>query len=157
VPFVRLHIVWFAVWIAVNLGLLGAALTFDLYPFGLLTLVVSLEAIFLSTFVMISQNRQAAVPEIRSELDYRTNMMAEREIDPVMKALERLARQQGIEVADLVDELAAVRETLRHDAGRASACGERQGVTPVCVITGFATARAFLWPLRLGTGKAVGR
>jgi hypothetical protein len=83
--------------------------------------------------------------------------VAERGIDLVMKALERLARQPGIEVVDLVDELAAVRETPRHDAGRASACGERQGVTPVCVITGFATARAFWSLLRFGTGKAVGR
>jgi len=48
--------------------LLGATLIFDEYPFGLLTLIVSLEAIFLSTFVMISQNRQAKSAEIRSDL-----------------------------------------------------------------------------------------
>ncbi|MCW2543599.1 MAG: hypothetical protein JWM40_1151, partial [Frankiales bacterium] len=55
--FVYLHIGWFALWVAANVGLFGAGLTFDGFPFGLLTLIVSLEAIFLSTFVMISQNR----------------------------------------------------------------------------------------------------
>jgi uncharacterized membrane protein/CBS domain-containing protein len=55
-PFVYVHIVWFGAWIAINLGFLGAS-RFDRFPFGLLTMIVSLEAIFLSTFVMISQNR----------------------------------------------------------------------------------------------------
>jgi uncharacterized membrane protein len=50
--FVYLHIIWFVVWI-----LFGTLIGFDSYPFGLLTMIVSLEAIFLSTFVMISQNR----------------------------------------------------------------------------------------------------
>jgi uncharacterized membrane protein len=53
------HAVWFAVWIVVNLGLTGFK-RFDPYPFGLLTMTVSLEAIFLATFVLISQNRTAA-------------------------------------------------------------------------------------------------
>jgi uncharacterized membrane protein len=56
-PFVYVHVVWFAVWVVLNEGWLGRNLVFDPFPFGLLTMVVSLEAIFLSTFVMISQNR----------------------------------------------------------------------------------------------------
>ena len=75
--FVYIHSVWFGVWILVNVGLLGAALEFDKFPFGLLTMIVSLEAIFLSTFVMVSQNRQAARADIRSELDFETNLRAE--------------------------------------------------------------------------------
>src|SRR5205814_9464138 len=75
--FVYLHSVWFAVWLCVTLGALGASLTFDKFPFGLLTMIVSLEAIFLSTFVMVSQNRQAARADIRSELDFETNLRAE--------------------------------------------------------------------------------
>src|SRR5664279_2845898 len=97
--FVYIHSVWFGLWIAINLGLLGAALIFDEYPFGLLTLIVSLEAIFLSTFVMISQNRQAKSAEVRSDLDYKTNVMAEREIDIIMRALQRMAEKQGLELA----------------------------------------------------------
>jgi len=75
--FVYIHSAWFGVWILLNIGLLGGALTFDKFPFGLLTMIVSLEAIFLSTFVMVSQNRQAARADIRSELDFETNLRAE--------------------------------------------------------------------------------
>jgi uncharacterized membrane protein len=75
--FVYVHTVWFAIWVALNLGLFGAALVFDAFPFGLLTMIVSLEAIFLSTFVMISQNRQAQRNDIRSELDFVNNLRSE--------------------------------------------------------------------------------
>jgi uncharacterized membrane protein len=57
--FVYLHVVWFVVWI-----LFGTLIGFDSYPFGLLTMIVSLEAIFLSTFVMISQNRADAKRQV---------------------------------------------------------------------------------------------
>ena len=108
--FVYLHGVWFVLWILANLGLFGAALQFDEFPFGLLTLVVSLEAIFLSTFVMISQNRQGAAAEVRSELDYQTNVKAEKEIDVVMKTLQRMADKQGVGIEDLMDELSDARQ-----------------------------------------------
>jgi uncharacterized membrane protein len=75
--FVYLHSAWFAVWIAINVGLLGSAIVFDEFPFGLLTMIVSLEAIFLSTFVMVSQNRQAARSDVRSQLDFENNVRAE--------------------------------------------------------------------------------
>jgi uncharacterized membrane protein len=75
--FVYIHVAWFAVWIAVNVGLAGFGHEFDKFPFGLLTMIVSLEAIFLSTFVMISQNRQAARNDIRSELDFENNIRSE--------------------------------------------------------------------------------
>jgi uncharacterized membrane protein len=75
--FVYLHSVWFGVWILINVGILGASLKFDKFAFGLLTMIVSLEAIFLSTFVMVSQNRQAARADIRSELDFETNLRSE--------------------------------------------------------------------------------
>jgi uncharacterized membrane protein len=75
--FVYLHAVWFTVWIALNEGLLGKAGVFDPYPFGLLTMIVSLEAIFLSTFVMVSQNRQAARENVRADLDFETNLRSE--------------------------------------------------------------------------------
>lgn len=55
--FVYAHVVWFIFWVSMNLGFFGSSREFDKFPFGLLTMIVSLEAIFLSTFVMISQNR----------------------------------------------------------------------------------------------------
>ena len=75
--FVYLHSVWFALWILCGIGLFGEALKFDPFPFGLLTMVVSLEAIFLSTFVMVSQNRQAARSDVRRDLDFEANLRSE--------------------------------------------------------------------------------
>ncbi|MFE2586328.1 DUF1003 domain-containing protein [Streptomyces sp. NPDC059378] len=75
--FVYVHIVWFTGWILVNEGLFGQSAVFDPFPFGLLTMIVSLEAIFLSTFVMVSQNRQAARDNVRADLDFETNVRSE--------------------------------------------------------------------------------
>jgi uncharacterized membrane protein len=67
--FVYLHLMWFGVWIALNVGLLGFLIGkgFDPFPFGLLTMIVPLEAIFLSTFVMISQNRADQKREVLAD------------------------------------------------------------------------------------------
>ncbi|MEA3056160.1 MAG: hypothetical protein QOD30_1592 [Actinomycetota bacterium] len=75
--FVYIHAAWFGLWIAVNIGLAGLNHEFDKFPFGLLTMIVSLEAIFLSTFVMVTQNRQAARSDVRSQLDFETNLRSE--------------------------------------------------------------------------------
>jgi uncharacterized membrane protein len=75
--FVYIHAAWFGLWVVANLGLFGAALQWDKFPFGLLTMIVSLEAIFLSTFVMISQNRQAARADVRSQIDFENNVRGE--------------------------------------------------------------------------------
>jgi uncharacterized membrane protein len=75
--FVYIHAAWFGAWIALNVGLAGIDREFDKFPFGLLTMIVSLEAIFLSTFVMVSQNRQAARENVRADLDFETNVRSE--------------------------------------------------------------------------------
>ena len=75
--FVYIHIVWFGMWIVANVGWLGPSLVFDPFPFGLLTMVVSLEAIFLATFILITQNRQGARSEMRAEFDFRNNVRGE--------------------------------------------------------------------------------
>ncbi|WP_432001097.1 DUF1003 domain-containing protein [Streptomyces sioyaensis] len=75
--FVYVHMVWFAGWIVINEGLFGQAAVFDPFPFGLLTMIVSLEAIFLSTFVMVSQNRQAARDAIRADLNFEASVRSE--------------------------------------------------------------------------------
>ncbi len=76
-PFVYLHLLWFTSWIVVNEGLVGGRYVFDPFPYGLLTMIVSLEAIFLSTFVMISQNREAQRQNVRADLDFETNIRSE--------------------------------------------------------------------------------
>ena len=78
-PFLGLNATWFMVWIIVNTWPLGLT-RFDPYPFGLLTMIVSLQAIFLSIFVLISQNRQAQKDHVRSDVEYEVNVKAELEV-----------------------------------------------------------------------------
>ncbi|HSX30135.1 MAG TPA: DUF1003 domain-containing protein [Candidatus Saccharimonadales bacterium] len=132
VQFVYIHSLWFGFWIVINLGIFGSAFVFDAFPFGLLTLIVSLEAIFLSTFVMISQNRQAAAAEIRSELDYKTNLQAEKEIDIIMRALQRMAEKQGVDFKDLEADLNTLRKEIKtsHSAQQHTGRQKRRQVSP---------------------------
>ncbi|HEX8283739.1 MAG TPA: DUF1003 domain-containing protein [Pyrinomonadaceae bacterium] len=80
--FLLIHALWFGVWIALNVGLVNipGLSGFDPFPFGLLTMIVSLEAIFLSTFVLISANRQAEKEKVRDDIEYDVNIKAEREV-----------------------------------------------------------------------------
>src|SRR5688572_11004757 len=80
VLFLGLNAMWFAVWMVWNTGLIPGLQAFDPFPFGLLTMTVSLEAIFLAIIVLISQNREAKVNELREEVDLQINMIAEEEI-----------------------------------------------------------------------------
>jgi uncharacterized membrane protein len=97
--FVVFHAVWFAVWIFANLNPFGIP-AFDPYPFGLLTMVVSLEAIFLSTFVLISQNRQSAVADQRDQLDLQIDLLAEYEITRLLKLQDAMARHLDVPEPD---------------------------------------------------------
>jgi CRP/FNR family transcriptional regulator, cyclic AMP receptor protein len=87
--FLLLNAVWFAVWISINTLPLGLP-AFDPFPFGLLTMIVSLEAIFLSCFVLISQNRQAAKDHVRSDIEYDVNIKAEMEIAQLHEKTDRV-------------------------------------------------------------------
>ncbi|MBL8118817.1 MAG: DUF1003 domain-containing protein [Anaerolineae bacterium] len=77
IRFVYFSFIWFFVWITINLGLIPGIEPFDPFPFGLLTMVVSLEAIFLSLFVLISQNIQTKRDKIRNDIEYDVNIKAE--------------------------------------------------------------------------------
>ena len=87
-PFVLLHIAWFAGWIIFN-GVKGKDAP-DPDPFGLLTMIVSLEAVFLSIFVLISQNRAGQKDRIRADLDYQVNLKAQHEIMRLHEKFDRL-------------------------------------------------------------------
>lgn len=94
--FTLTHITWFGTWILMNVlartGVLPPGIGFDPYPFGLLTLIVSLEAIFLSIFVLVSQNRQSERDRIRTDLDYQVNVKAHLEIIGIVERLKRIER-----------------------------------------------------------------
>jgi uncharacterized membrane protein len=105
IPFLAIHLVWFTTWILLNVAPLDESVGgFDPFPFGLLTMCVSLEAIILSVLVMLSQNRQVARDRIRNDIEYQVNVSAEakvahlhQKIDQLEEAL--LARLERIEFA----------------------------------------------------------
>src|SRR5574341_207398 len=94
--FVYVHILWFTAWIFINSGSLGLR-PFDPFPFGLLTMIVSLEAIFLSTFVLISQNRMSQQAEHRADLDLHIDLLAEYELTRVLQMLDAIQDRMGIQ------------------------------------------------------------
>jgi uncharacterized membrane protein len=94
--FVYVHIAWFGIWILLNTGKLGVA-PFDPFPYGLLTMVVSLEAIFLSTFVLISQNRLSAEAEKRADLNLQIALLTEHEVTLMLKILDRIEGKLGVD------------------------------------------------------------
>jgi CRP/FNR family transcriptional regulator, cyclic AMP receptor protein len=92
ITFLVVNAVWFLAWIVWNTAPFGQR-TFDPYPFGFLTMVVSLEAIFLSIFVLVSQNRQAAKDRLRAEAEYEVNLKAELEIRQLHEKMDFLAEE----------------------------------------------------------------
>jgi uncharacterized membrane protein len=97
--FAMAHFAWFSAWIAVNSGLIKSIRAFDPYPFQLLTLLTSLEAIFLSLFILTSQSRANAQADQRSHLDLQINLLAEAESTATLRMLRALCAHQGLEVA----------------------------------------------------------
>lgn len=95
-PFIILHVVWFGTWILLNLGAVPAIPTWDPFPFSFLTLVVSLEAIFLSLLVLMAQNRLTQDADKRAHLDLQINMLAEQESTATLKMLEQISHHLGI-------------------------------------------------------------
>lgn len=94
-PFVILHIVWFAVWIVVPI---------EPFPYGLLTMIVSLEAILLSTFIMMSQNRAVDRDRLQAQQDYETNVEAKKEIESLQLALNRIEDQKLDKILEILSE-----------------------------------------------------
>jgi len=93
--FVYVHVVWFAGWILANTGWFGFP-PFDPFPYGLLTMVVSLEAIFLSAFVLISQNRLSDESDRRADLDLQIGLLTEHELTRVLQMLDEIRDRLGI-------------------------------------------------------------
>ena len=97
--FAVLHFFWFSSWILLNVGALRAFAPFDPYPFPLLTLATSLEAIFLSLFILTSQSRANAEADQRAHLDLQINLLAESESTLTVKMLQALCAYHGLEIA----------------------------------------------------------
>jgi uncharacterized membrane protein len=109
--FVWIHVVWYGAWIITNVALPEHE-RFDPFPFSFLTLVVSLEAIFLATFILISQNRQTAMADRRAQLDLQVNLLSEQENTKMLELLHKIGSHLGIKV-DNDAETQALEEAAR--------------------------------------------
>jgi uncharacterized membrane protein len=98
--FAIVHAVFFALWLAANATTITHRAPFDPYPFSFLTLVVSLEAIFLSVFVLMSQNQMTRQADKRAHLDLQIDMLAEQELTVMLYMLRRLCEKQEIELGE---------------------------------------------------------
>jgi uncharacterized membrane protein len=99
IPFLVANVLFFVVWIVWNTGHIPGLSPIDRFPFGLLTMVVSLEAIFLAVIVLISQNREARIAELREEVELYINTYSENEITKVMYLLTLLLDKNGIDIS----------------------------------------------------------
>jgi len=98
VTFLMLHVVFVAGWTVINLGLAPGVKPFDPFPFGVLSVVVSSEAVFLTIFVLISQNRMARQAEKRAHLDLQVSMLAEQELTTLLQMQQKICQHLGVNV-----------------------------------------------------------
>jgi uncharacterized membrane protein len=96
-PFLVFHVLWFTGWILTNSGAIPGITPFDPFPFSFLTLVVSLEAIFLTLLVLMSQNRMTKVADKRAHLDLQINLLDEQETTMILRMVQKISRHLGLE------------------------------------------------------------
>jgi uncharacterized membrane protein len=88
--FIIIHMIWFSIWILANEGYLGLLPNFDQYPYSLLGIILAIEAVFITGFLLISQNHQASYSEKRAELDYEVNIRSYRKLIELEKRLDEI-------------------------------------------------------------------
>ncbi|MFL5802432.1 MAG: DUF1003 domain-containing protein, partial [Roseiflexaceae bacterium] len=93
--FVYLHALWFGLWVLLNAGWFGIR-PFDPFPYSLLTMIVSLEAIFLSTFVLISQNQSGAEADRRADVALHVGLLTEHEVTRALQMLDAIQERLGV-------------------------------------------------------------
>jgi uncharacterized membrane protein len=108
--FVYLHLAMFGAWIVANLGVIAGMPQFD-PSFVILAMIASVEAIFLSTFVLISQNRMAALADKRAELDLQISLLAEHEVTKLVAMVCAIADRLGLET-EVDQELAELKQDV---------------------------------------------
>src|ERR1700719_4241165 len=110
-PFLLLHVVLVGIWSSVNLNLIAGVKAFDPFPFGILALLLAAESVFLTIFVLISQNRMAREAERRSHLDLQVGMLAEQELTVMLQMLQKLCQHAGVDVKSSDQQVQRFSET----------------------------------------------
>jgi uncharacterized membrane protein len=111
IRFVILHVVWFVAWVVINFRVIPAIPAFDPYPFQLLCMMVSLEAVLLSTFVLIKQNRMSHRADQRSHLDLQVNLLSEKEVTKLIQMQRLICQKLGVSEAEKDEEMDEMSET----------------------------------------------
>lgn len=157
--FVYVHAVWFGAWVAINVRWTPLR-PFDPFPFSFLTMIVSLEAIFLSTFVLTSQNRMQRAADRRADLDLQVNLLTKHEVTRIIQIVDAVAERLGVSPADdpelreLKEDVPPRRGTAGTGAGRA-----RSGRAPAHgrSVQGRVAIRLAVRPPRRRSRSAFGR
>ena len=102
--FVVLHLMWLGTWFAWNLGAFGLE-PFDPFPFGILTLIVSTEGVFLAIFILISQNRMSRMANQRAHLNLQISLLAEQETTKILQRLKTVADHLDIRETERDEEI----------------------------------------------------
>jgi uncharacterized membrane protein len=113
--FVALHIVWFLLWLLINTGVLPILPRFDPYPFILLAMIVSVEGVLLSTFVLMKQNRMQGRSDIRDHLNLQIDLLAEKEVTKSLQLLRAICKHLEIPEAELDGELSEMADNTSVD------------------------------------------
>lgn len=114
IGFFLLHVLWFTLWVLANNGSFGPEYVFDPYPFGLLTMIVSLEAIFLSTVILMSQNVAAKKSEMRSEHEYQVNLETEKNVAEILAMVKDIRQDTNIKIEHIEDLKETIDEISEH-------------------------------------------
>jgi uncharacterized membrane protein len=109
--FLLLHVLLVVTWAAINLNLVPGVKAFDPFPFGILALIVSSESVFLTIFVLISQNRMARAAERRSHLDLQVGMLTEQELTTVLQLLYKLCEHAGVDIKAAAQQIRHFEQT----------------------------------------------
>lgn len=112
--FVYIHIIWFIWWVVANQGFFGPKYIFDPFPYGLLTMIVSLEAIFLATFIMISQNILSTKSELRAEHEYQVNLETEKNVAELLAIIKDIRKETELKHETIENIKDAVEEIAEH-------------------------------------------
>jgi uncharacterized membrane protein len=98
-PFLIFNVVLLIVWVIINIGAIASLKPFDPYPFGLLTMIVSLAGVLLAIIVLISQKRASQIADLRAEIDLQVDMLTERELTKLMAMMRLLIEKHGIDIS----------------------------------------------------------
>jgi uncharacterized membrane protein len=115
---ILIHLIWFFLWLVANLHFIPGITPFDPFPFNLLTMVVSLEAIFLTLFVLISQNRMSQEADKRAQLDLQVNLLAEKETTMILQMLAEISDKLGVDKPLREDLKELLKETRVDDLAK---------------------------------------